>query len=254
MKRVTLSMLIGLCLLLAACAPAATQAVSTSIPDTGQTPAAATQAPTQTTQPSTAPTSAPTTEPAATAAQGSASADVRTYRIVPEQSTVSYSVGEVFFNENNRFNLAVGTTQQVNGEVFLNFTRPEESTVGPITVDISTFTSDSSRRDNAIRGRWLESSRFPLATFTPTQVSGLNADVQAGQTVNLQVTGDLTVRDVTRPVTFAVQVKLENDVLQGSATTEILMTDFGFSPPDIAGMLKAEDTVKIDFTFTAEPA
>jgi len=130
-------------------------------------------------------------------------------------------------------------------------THPEQSSVGTITVDISTFTSDSSRRDNAIRNRWLESATYPMATFVPTQVSGLSADVQAGETVNLQISGDLTVREVTKPVTFDVQVRLENDVLQGSATTEVLMTDFGFSPPDIAGMLRAEDKVKIDFTFSA---
>lgn len=248
MKRTTLLMFVALCLLLAACAPAATQAVATSIPATGQTPAA-TLAPTQMMQS----TTAATAEPAATAAQGGAGDDVRTFRIVPEQSSVSYSVGEVFFNENNRFNLAVGKTQQVNGEVFLNFTHPEQSTVGTITIDISKFASDSSRRDNAIRGRWLESSRFPLATFVPTQVSGLSADVQAGQTLDLQITGDLTVRETTRPVTFNVQVKLENDVLQGSANTEFLMSDFGVTPPDIAGMLKAEDKVIVDFTFVAQP-
>lgn len=247
MKRTGILQLVVLCLLLAACSPAAatqagpTQAVATSLPITGATATplpSATQA-----EPTSTAKAEPATQPGAE--------DVRTFRIIPEQSTVSYSVGEVFFNENNRFNLAVGTTQEVNGEVFVNMTNPEQSSVGTITVDISTFTSDSSRRDNAIRSRWLQSATYPLATFVPTQVSGLRADVRAGETVNLQITGELTVREVTRPVTFDVQVRLENDVLQGSATTEVLMTDFGFSPPDIAGMLRAEDKVKIDFTFSA---
>ncbi len=248
MKARLLSALTLLALLLAACAPAAAPAAPTAIPATG-----ATSAPIQA-QPTTPPaaTSAPTiaADPTQPAAGGD---DVRTYAIVPEQSSVTYSVGEVFFNDNNRFNLAVGKTQKVNGDVLLNFTHPEQSTLGTITVDISAFESDSSRRDNAIRGRWLESARFPLATFAPTAVSGLSADAQAGQTLNFQVTGDLTVRDTTRPVTFNVQARLENETLQGSASTEVLMSDFNFSPPDIAGMLKAEDEVKIDFTFVARP-
>lgn len=246
MKRTVFLQLAVFCLLLAACSPAAaTQAVATALPVTG---------PTVTSQPTATQAEAATAAPAATAepaAQPGGTDDVRTFRIIPEQSSVSYSVGEVFFNENNRFNLAVGTTQEVNGEVSVNMTHPEQSSVGTITVDISAFKSDSSRRDNAIRSRWLQSSTYPLATFVPTQVRGLRADVRAGETVNLQITGDLTVREVTRPVTFDVQVQLENDVLQGTATTEVLMTDFGFSPPDIAGMLRAEDKVKIDFTFTA---
>jgi polyisoprenoid-binding protein YceI len=247
MKRSLLTPLAALCVLLAACTPAAaTQAMPSAIPATGATATAPMPQPTQAT------TQSPTGE-ATPQSSGSGGDDIRTYTILPDQSSVTYSVGEVFFNDNNRFNLAVGKTQQVNGEVFLNFTHPEQSNLGTITVDISAFESDSSRRDNAIRDRWLESSKFPLATFVPTQVSGLSADVQAGQTVNLQITGDLTVRDATRPVTFDVQVTLENDQLQGSASTEVLMTDFNFTPPDIAGMLKAEDKVKIDFTFVAAP-
>lgn len=249
MKRSYLLPLTALCLLLAACTPAAaTQAMPSAIPATGATATAPMADPTKAA--TVAATQAATGE---ATRQSSGSDDIRTYTILPEQSSVTYSVGEVFFNENNRFNLAVGKTQQVNGEVFLNFTHPEQSSLGTITVDISAFESDSSRRDNAIRDRWLESRKFPLATFAPTQVSGLSADVQAGQTVNLQISGDLTVRDATRPVTFAVQVTLENDQLQGSASTEVLMTDFNFTPPDIAGMLKAEDKVKIDFTFVAAP-
>ena len=251
MKRSLIAPLTALCLLLAACTPAAvTETIPSAIPATGATATAFMPEPTQAV---TAAATQTATSEATSASSGSASDDVRTYTIVPEQSSVTYSVGEVFFNDNNRFNLAVGKTQQVNGEVLLNFTHPEQSSLGTITVDISAFESDSSRRDNAIRDRWLESRRFPLATFAPTQVSGLSADVQAGQTVNLQITGDLTVRDTTRPVTFDVQVKLENDLLQGSASTEVLMTDFNFTPPDIAGMLKAEDKVKIDFTFVAAP-
>lgn len=197
------------------------------------------------------PTAAPTEAP--TEAQPAAGNGVRTYVIVPERSKVSYSVGEVFFNENNRFNLAVGITQQVNGEVYLDFGAPDKSSIGVITVDISTFTSDSGRRDNAIRTRWLESQRYPIATFTPKSVTGIPAAYQDGSEVELQVSGDLTVREVSQPVTFVVKAKLNGEELTGSANTEILMSNFGFSPPDIAGMLKAEDKVVIDFEFVAVP-
>ncbi len=193
----------------------------------------------------------PTKTPAA--AQTAAGSDLRTYVIVPERSKVSYTVGEVFFNENNRFNLAVGITQQVSGEVYLDFAAPQKSSIGVITVDISTFKSDSSRRDNAIRTRWLESQRYPKAVFTPKSVTGIPAAYQDGSQLELQVSGDLTVREVSQPVTFMVKAKLVGEELTGSANTEILMSSFGFSAPDIAGMLKAEDKVVIDFEFVALP-
>lgn len=250
MKKTALVVLL-LSLVLAACSsPAATQAPApTARP-------APTQAPTL--APTLAPTSAPAVPPTGSEAQSTqppaaSSGQVKTYAILPDQSKVSYSVGEVFLNDNNRFNLAVGTTQQVNGEIFLDFADPTRSTVGPMTVDISTFKSDSSRRDNAIRGRWLESGRYPTAVFTPREVKGIPADYQEGTAVQLEILGDLTVRDVTRPVIFTVEAALSGEQLQGKASTNFLMSDFGFSPPDIAGMLKAEDKVQVDFDFVATP-
>lgn len=177
----------------------------------------------------------------------------RVFVIVPQESSVSYQVGEVFFNQNNRFNLAVGVTQQISGEITLDPAAPDQSSAGPVTVDISAFTSDSTRRDNAIRDRWLESRKFPIATFTPTEVRGIPADAKEGDLIDFEIAGDLTVRDTTRPVVFAVQAELQGDRLTGTATTAIKMTDFNFQPPDIAGMLKAEDDVRIEFKFVAVP-
>jgi len=236
-------------LVLAACAAPAATAASTAIPTQALV---ATGAPTVAAATETAPAATEITDPTA-APESSGSADVRTYVIVPERSKVSYSVGEVFFNDNNRFNLAVGVTQKVNGEVFLNFAVPEQSSIGPVTVDISTFVSNSNRRDNAIRTRWLESQSYPLSTFTPKSVTGIPAQYTDGTEIELQVEGDLTVREVTQPVTFIVKAKLVGEELTGTANTEILMSNFGFDAPDIAGMLKAEDKVVIDFEFVAVP-
>ncbi|MCS6879737.1 MAG: YceI family protein [Oscillochloridaceae bacterium] len=222
-----------------------------------QTP---TEAPTSAPAPTEAPTAAPAPTAAmaapestnvATAAPGSAAAVV--FRIIPEDSQVTYEVGETFLNQNNRYAVAVGRTQQVNGEVRFDPANPRNSSVGTITIDISAFTSDSPRRDNAIRDRWLESARYPLATFTPTAIEGLPETYTSGEEVTLTITGDLTVREVTRPTTFTVTGALDGETIRGMAETQIKMTDFGFQPPDIAGVLRAEDDVKISFSFVARP-
>lgn len=179
--------------------------------------------------------------------------DVRAYIFDPEKTIASYQVDEVFINENNRLNTAIGKTSEVNGEVQLNFTHPWESTVGQITVDISTLKSDSSRRDNSIRSRWLESQRYPLAVFTPTSISGLPTQYEMGSEIQFQINGNLTIHDTTNPVVFDVTAKLDGDTLIGTATTHVKMSDFGFSAPDIAGMLKANNDaiLSLDFTATA---
>ncbi len=176
-----------------------------------------------------------------------------TFNIIPEESKVTYEVGETFFNQNNRFNLAVGVTQTLSGSVFGDLSNPPVSSIGPIQVDISKFTSDSNRRDNAIRGDWLESTRFPIATFVSTSIEGLPSSYAEGQDYALKVTGDLTVREVTRSVTFDVITRLNGDTLSGTANTTILLSDFSIGPISIAGILKTEDEAKITLEFVARP-
>ena len=183
-----------------------------------------------------------------------ASVGLERFVIVPEDSQVAYHVGEVFFNQNHQFNLATGVTKALRGEVLIDRAHPRRSRVGRITVDISQLASDSARRDSMIRGRWLESSRFPIAEFTPTAIRGLPDEDVQGRDVPVQITGNLRIRDVTKPVSFDVSLKLEGETITGVATTKILMTDFGFDPPSLLGILKAGNEVNLEFRFTARTA
>ena len=170
-----------------------------------------------------APAASPTVPPAAAAGQV-------TYQIVPGESKVTYEVGETFLNQNNRFNLAVGTTTQVTGSVIGDKNNPSAVTLGAFEIDISQFKSDSSRRDGYIRSNGLESGKYPIAKFVPTSVESLPAAYTEGQDVTLKVTGDLTIKTTTKPVTWDVTTRLENGVLTGKATTELLMSDFNVGP------------------------
>lgn len=173
------------------------------------------------------------------------------YAIIPSRSEVIYRVGEVFLDEGNKFNIAVGTTNAVQGEMFIDRTNPRHSRVGTITVNISQFKSDHARRDKAIRTKWLESERYPMAVFTPTAIQGLPDVYTLDREIPVQITGNLEIRKVTRPTTFAGRVRFDGDTLTGIATTTILMTDFGFDPPSILGILKAENEAKLEFHFVA---
>ena len=203
-------------------------------------------------QPTEVPAADPTEAPSATQAQAPAIAGgPLELNIVPGDSSVSYEVGETLFNQNNRFNLAVGTTTQLSGKINLDPANPQNSSIGTIEVDISQFKSDSGRRDNTIRDRFLESSRYPIATFVPGQIDGLPSSYSEGETLSFKVSGDLTVHEVTKPVTFDVQATLANNELQGTATSTILMSDFGVGPIEMAGILGTEDEVKITMQFVA---
>ncbi len=189
----------------------------------------------------------------AAAAPGPAPSGPQRFVIIPAESQVTYRVAETLFNQNNRLNVAVGTTNVIKGEMTIDRARPANSRMGTITVDISQFKSDSARRDNMIRANWLESSKFPMAEFTPGEIRGLPEAYQDGREVPLQVAGNLKIRNVVKPATFAVTVKLDGATLTGAATTTILMADFGFDPPSIFGILKAENEARLDLRFVAKP-
>lgn len=191
---------------------------------------------------------------AARAQPASPSGDAQEFVIVPAESQVIYRVGETLIADNNRFNVAVGTTQAIRGAVTVDRVNPRASRIGPITIDISQFQSNVARRDNAIRRQWLESAKFPDAEFTPTQIEGLPAQYVDGRPIPLRITGTLRVRNVPRPTIFDAAVTLTGQQLTGQATTKVLMTDFGFTPSDIYGILRAQNEVAIELRFTARPA
>ncbi len=178
---------------------------------------------------------------------------MKDYQIVAGESTLSYEVGEVLISQDNRFATAIGVTSDISGMISLDGVNPQSTTIGTITVDISLFRSDSKKRDSTIRSRFLESSKYPQVIFAPTGIVGLPESYQPGETINFQVVGDTTIRETTLPLTFEVTAVLDGAALSGQAVTTFLMSDFGFGPISIAGILNTEDEVKIFLNFIARP-
>ena len=222
-------------------------AVSSALP-VAPALSAPTQAAAQPTQ------SSPANQPAvpATAAPAQASGSGKVYHIDPSQSEAHYEVSETFF-QGNRLNLAIGRTKGVAGDVLVDFANPANSQIGTIVIDVSQLTSDEGRRDNFIRHSFLESSQYPQATFKPTKIEGIPASVKPGDQLTLKVTGDLTVKQTTKPVTFDVTLTAGQDKVSGTASTEVKLSDFGVGPIQIA-MLQTEDNAKLVFDFVALPA
>jgi len=208
----------------------------------------------------TAPTTAPTELPAALADQPAAASTqptanntfgARVYRIDAAQSEVRYEVGETLFR-NNRFQTAIGRTKGVAGDVLVDFAQPSNSQIGEIVIDVSQFTSDETRRDNYIRRDGLQSAQYPYTRFVTRSIEGLPDQVAPGQEVTLTIHGDLTVKETTLPVTWILTLRVDDDRLAGSAATEILMSDFGVGPIQVATLV-TEDLVKLYFDFVATP-
>lgn len=184
--------------------------------------------------------------------ENATAAATRTFVIVPEESSVSYVVVETFLEgaadrlgiEAGTVN-TVGSTQDISGQMTLSFGETVMLVSGSFEVNISTLTSDQNRRDSTIQDDFLESGRFPVATFTATSIENFPSPYREGSEVAFQLVGDLTIRETTQPVTFEVTASLADGTITASAVAPLTMSNFGVEPPAFAGILSVEDEFQV---------
>ena len=87
-------------------------------------------------------------------------------------------------------------------------------------------------------------------------MSNFSADsIAVGETITFDVSGDLTVVDVTQAVTFVAEVTLDSDTqLSGLATVNVLHADFGLTIPDVPSVANVTDDVDLALRFVARAA
>jgi polyisoprenoid-binding protein YceI len=187
----------------------------------------------------------------ATTEAASASSGVSVFEISADESKVSFTLGEIL---NGSPNQVVGTTNQIAGQIGVDFSNPANSQIGEIRIDARSLATDSSMRDRMIRGQILQSARdeYEFISFKPTAISGLPSSVTMGTAFNFQVTGDLTIRNVTRPVSFDVTVTPEStSKISGTATATVKRDDFGLTIPNVPSVTQADEEVKLQIDFVA---
>jgi len=182
----------------------------------------------------------------------------RTFVIVPGESKASYVVDEEFFADAlSKYGIqagltdTIGSTQEIQGELQLNLDDLSAPLgVNRFTVNLATLTSDQSLRDRWIRQNGPKFNQFPNAEFVATAIEDAPATYSEGDEVQFKLVGDLTIREITQPVSFDVTARLEGDTITGVATAQVLMTDFGIDPPNFANTLSVgnEFTVQVEFT------
>lgn len=105
---------------------------------------------------------------------------------------------------------------------------PEDSSVA-VTIDVPSVTTGDAQRDgHLLSPDFFDAEQYPTITFRSTKV----VPVKGG---DWKVTGDLTVRDVTRPVVLDVEFEGSHPTPWGttpigfSASTELDREDFGLT-------------------------
>ena len=148
-------------------------------------------------------------------------------------------------------NDAVGTTSDIEGQIVFSADGVVDAEQSKITVNVGALRSDSDRRDGYIRGRSLESDRFPNVEIAVQEVWGLPWPLPASGQAAFQMAGDLTIRDQTRLVTWDVTANFDGGAVEGLAKTEVTFEQFDITKPRVAIVLSVADEIRLEVAFKA---
>ena len=127
-------------------------------------------------------------------------------------------------------NEAVGRTGRVDGTARIDGGR---IVAARLETDTRTLRSDESRRDEALRGRGLETDRYPVARF----VLGPPARIAARFTAR----GRLTLHGATRDVRVVLRSRRVVGGIDLVGSAPIRFADYGMRPPSVAGVASVRD-------------
>ena len=172
------------------------------------------------------------------------------FQFLPEETEARFVINEVLQGNPKT---VVGISNSVSGEIRLDIQDPSASALEEIRIASDSFLTDSSLRDGAIKRFILQSDEFAFISFKPISIEGLPQSVELKEQVMLILTGELTIRDVTRTVQFEADVKVvQENRLEGYAAAVISRSDFNLSIPEVPQVAQVDDQVLLEFEFTAQ--
>ncbi len=167
-----------------------------------------------------------------------------TWQVQPSDATfVGYRVKEVLASVGDF--TAVGRTAEVSGTLVA-----EGLTIRSVSVaaDLSALRSNSRGRDNQLRQQGLETDTFPDASFELTSPIDIGSIPTAGEVFTTTAVGDLTVHGETQSVEVSIDSTVEGDRLVVVGRMDIVMSDFGITPPSAPVVASIEDQGIMEFS------
>lgn len=171
------------------------------------------------------------------------------FSIVQAESEVRFTLDELLSGVPTT---VVGTTDQVAGEIAIDPATPANSKVGVILINARTFVTDNNFRNRAVNNEILETDEFEFVNFTPTMLTGFPENPTIGEVLNFQITGDLTIRDITQEVTFDVTITAVSETrLEGSASAMVAREDYDLQIPSVPRVADVDEEVLVEIDFVA---
>lgn len=155
-------------------------------------------------------------------------------------SSVGFTIHEILPAEDT---VTSGSTTDVDGTVTVSDNTLRDADV---TVNMDALTTDKKVRDQNMKSKLLETDKFPEATFRVTKPVDLAAVPDDGSMGQVDITGELTVKDQTKPVTETFDVLRDGDHLVVGGDVHFSRDDFGIETPDmIAAKIDQDGAINV---------
>ncbi|MQS35100.1 YceI family protein [Streptomyces katsurahamanus] len=168
------------------------------------------------------------------------------YTLDPAHTSIGFTVRHAMVTN------VRGAFLELDGSLSLNGTDPAASRAA-IDVKIASIDTGIADRDAHLRGGdFFDTAQFPLMTFRSTHAEQLGGD-------KYRVTGDLTIKDVTRPLAIDLEFNgtatdvYGNERVGFEGGAEILRSDWGltWNAALETGGVMVSDKVKLNFDISA---
>jgi polyisoprenoid-binding protein YceI len=171
-----------------------------------------------------------------------------------EPKTLQFEQSTAAYKGRDSLGSWTGTTKEVMGTLAYD-SQTGELLKGEVQVGLASINSGNGVRDARMRNEFLQTDKFPTALFVVKKVEDFPKFSDWKQWGNRQkgrIIGDLTIKNVTKPVTFEAETVYTGKELKVTGTSKVKMTDFGITPPSIF-LVTVEDTVGLEFSALAKP-
>ncbi|MFI8960637.1 YceI family protein [Streptomyces sp. NPDC053493] len=168
------------------------------------------------------------------------------YAIDPAHSSIGFTVRHAMVTN------VRGSFAEHEGTLTLNGSDPAASSAS-IDVKIASVDTGIADRDGHLRsGDFFDAEQFPLMTFRSTEAAHLGGD-------KYRVTGDLTIKDVTKPLSIDLEFNgtatdvYGNERVGFEGYAEILRSEWGltWNAALETGGVMVSDKVKLNFDISA---
>ena len=145
-----------------------------------------------------------------------------------------------------------GSFNEFEGSAKIDGENPANSSV-TVTIQVASVDTRNEQRDGHLRTNdFLDIEKFPTITFTSTEVKHLGGD-------DFEVTGDLTIKDVTKQVTLPLEFQgtatdpFGNQRIGFEGSTTIVRSDFGVNYNAVleTGGVLVSDKITLEFEISA---